>query len=133
MAAAIPVGSTGRAVGDAAALKMTTLRDGDGSAPPLTYSPGSVQPGDWQLTPGCTAGVNFHWQNITPFGVESAGAPGDKAWIEQFRLAPPPELSSKRVCERLQRSEAGWRRRRAPRVRGIAPIVATFYAASSPS
>lgn len=92
--AAIPAGPaklTGAAAGEAAALKMTTLRANDGSAPPEFYAPVSAEPGVWQLTPGCAAGVFFQWQNITPFGV--ASEPGDQAWIApSWRNSTPSPL-----------------------------------------
>jgi hypothetical protein len=95
--AAIPDGTAkddGAATGELAAAQMTALRAGDGSAPPAFYLPVSADAGVWQLTPSCPAagGVNFQWQNMTPFGV--ASAPGDKAWIDQFRPGPPPAITS---------------------------------------
>jgi hypothetical protein len=46
---------------------MIALRLGDGSSPPQFYVPASIEPGVWQLTPGCppAGGVNFQWQNMT--------------------------------------------------------------------
>ncbi len=95
--AAIPNGvakTNGVATGEAAAAQMTALRASDGSAPPAFYLPVSADAGVWQKTPGCPAagGVNFQWQNMTPFGVERA--PGDHAWIDQFRPVPPPAITS---------------------------------------
>jgi PAP2 superfamily len=75
----------GIAVGAAAATAMIQLRANDGSSPPLTYSPTSSSPGQWQLTPGCAAGVFFHWQYVTPFAIQSSG---------QFRSDLPPALTS---------------------------------------
>ena len=76
----------GIAVGEAAAAAMIAARANDGSSPPAFYLPSSTNPGEWQLTPSCTAagGAFFHWQNVTPFGIRSAS---------QFRLDPPPELA----------------------------------------
>jgi hypothetical protein len=95
--AAIPNNSArtgGIATGEAAAAQMIARRVGDGSAPPAFYQPTSADPGVWRLTPSCPAagGVNFQWQNITPFGIPSVldGQP----WIEQFRPGPPPALTS---------------------------------------
>jgi hypothetical protein len=39
----------------------------------------------WQLTPGCAAGVFRHWQYVRPFAIESAS---------RFRADPPPALDS---------------------------------------
>ena len=65
--------SGGIATGQAAAAQMVARRVGDGSSPAQFYLPASTNPGVWQLTPSCPAagGVNFQWQNMTPFGVPS--------------------------------------------------------------
>ncbi len=89
---AIPDGSAkddGIATGVAAALAMIALRANDGSAPsvpPTFYVPPSTDPGQWQRTPSCPAGggTNFHWRDVTPFGVPAVSA---------FRLGPPPGLA----------------------------------------
>lgn len=75
----------GIAVGMAAASAMLLNRTNDGSSPPLTYTPTSLDPYQWQLTPGCTAGVFRHWQFVRPFAIESSS---------QFRANPPPALGS---------------------------------------
>jgi hypothetical protein len=77
----------GIAVGEAAAAAMIALRANDGSSPPQFYLPLSSNAGEWQLTPACPAagGLLFHWQNVTPFGIQSGS---------QFRSAPPPALTS---------------------------------------
>jgi PAP2 superfamily len=90
--AAIPNGpakTAGIDIGEAAAAAMIAARANDGSAPPAFFLPTSSEPGQWQLTPGCTAagGAFFHWQNVTPFGIPSAS---------QFHLDPPPPLNSER-------------------------------------
>ena len=77
--AAIPDGSAksgGIATGRAAAAQMIALRLNDGASPPQFYVPASTDPGVWQLTPSCPAagGVNFQWQNMTPFGVRAFSA-----------------------------------------------------------
>ncbi|MEO8680583.1 MAG: PA-phosphatase, partial [Vicinamibacterales bacterium] len=89
----------GIAAGQAAAAQMIAARIGDGSAPPQFYMPTSTDPGVWQKTPSCPAagGVNFQWQNMTPFGVPSV--PGSQAWIAQFALDPPPALTSSRYAK----------------------------------
>jgi hypothetical protein len=50
--------------------------------------PGPAVPGEWQATIGClpAGGILAHWQNVTPFGVETA---------DQLRSAPPPALASR--------------------------------------
>jgi hypothetical protein len=84
--ATIPDGQAktdGIAVGIDAAAAMVANRANDGSAPPLTHIPDNTDPYEWQLTPGCAAGVFRHWPNVTPFGIESSS---------QFRSPPPPSL-----------------------------------------
>src|SRR5205814_1117983 len=73
--------SGGIATGQSAAAQMITARVGDGSSPPQFSTPASTEPGVWQRTPSCPAagGINFQWQNMTPFGVPSL--PGSKTWI----------------------------------------------------
>ncbi len=77
----------GIALGMAAASAMIALREGDGSSPSTTFIPTSTAAGDYQLTTGCVASLNYQWQNVTPFGVHSA-------W--DFLLDPPPPLGSNR-------------------------------------
>ena len=93
--AAIPDGTAkdyGVAVGVAAANAMIALRASDGSAPPAFHLPGSVDPGEWQLTPGCppAGGILRHWGQVTPFGIARA---------EDFRSDPPPALTSRRYAK----------------------------------
>jgi hypothetical protein len=100
--AAIPPGPAkvaGVATGEDAALQMTNLRVGDGSSPAQFYMPTSIDPGVWQTTPSCppAGGVNFQWQNMTPFGVPSAA--GSTAWIAQFDQGPPPALTSNKYAK----------------------------------
>ena len=79
----------GISVGQAAAAAMIADRTGDGSTPPMFYTPPNADPYQWQVTPGpcatTNAGVFFHWRNVRPFGIESSS---------QFRAEPPPELGS---------------------------------------
>jgi hypothetical protein len=79
-------------VGLTAAGAMIALRATDGAAPPQFFLPTSSNPGDWWLTPACSpaGGVFFHVQNITPFGVQSSS---------QFRVTPPPQLTSKEYAK----------------------------------
>jgi hypothetical protein len=90
--ATIPDGQSktdGIAVGIAAAAAMVADRTNDGSSPPLVWIPPSLDPYEWQVTPGtpCAggAGVFRHWPNVRPFGIESSS---------QFRSEPPPTLGS---------------------------------------
>ena len=135
--AAIPDGiakSRGIATGQAAAAQMIALRLNDGSSPPQFSLPASTDPGVWQLTPSCPAGggINFQWQNMTPFGVPSV--PGSKAWIAPFAPAPPPALTSRRYArdfnevKRVGNVTSGLTDRPQDRA-----DVAQFYAASSPA
>ncbi len=90
--AAIPDGPrkrAGIATGQAAAAAMIAARANDGSSPLEFFLPTSSNPGVWQLTPSCPAagGVFFNWQNVKPFGIQSAS---------QFFLGPRPALTSGR-------------------------------------
>lgn len=88
--AAIPDGQSeadGIVVGQASAAAMIAARTGDGSGSPQFFQPQSSDVGVWQTTPTCPAagGILFHWQNVTPFGIESNA---------QFRSGPPPTVTS---------------------------------------
>ncbi len=133
--ALIPDGAAktaGIAAGQAAAAQMVALRVGDGSAPPQTNLPASNDPGVWQLTPSCAAGVFFNWQNVTPFGVPSV--PGSHAWIAQFAPNPPPALNSGKYArdfnevKRVGNVSSDLADRPQDRA-----DVARFYAAASPT
>lgn len=77
----------GAAIGQAVADRILALRSNDGSnAAPIPFVFGSA-PGDYQSTP-----PNFpkqpqftHWSHVTPFTLQRSS---------QFRLGPPPELTS---------------------------------------
>jgi hypothetical protein len=91
--AAIPNGQAktdGIAVGMAAADAMIALRANDGSAPLTTLVPTSTEPGDYQLTTGCAAGLFHNWQNVTPFGIDAAS---------DYLLRPPPRLTSNKYTQ----------------------------------
>jgi hypothetical protein len=75
----------GIATGHAAAGAVLDSRADDGSAATDFYFPSSANPGEWQLTTGCTAGVFSYWAQVTPFGI-----PGTSGFI----LPPPPALDS---------------------------------------
>jgi PAP2 superfamily len=82
-----PSKQDGISTGNAAAAAMLALRANDGAAVPQFYLPTSNEPGQWQLTPSCSAlgGGQRHWGAVTPFSVPS---------IEPFRLGPPPGLNT---------------------------------------
>ena len=87
---AIPDGQSkldGIAAGQAAAAAMIAARAGDGSDVAQNYLPASTDAGQWQLTANCTAtGGGFQpWGKVTPFGIQTS---------DQFRLGPPPKLTS---------------------------------------
>ena len=128
--AAIPDGPAkddGIAVGLAAAEAMIALRANDGSTPsvpPAFYIPPSADPGQWQLTPSCTAGggTNFHWRDITPFGVPD---------ISAFRLGPPPGLEQGKYAKHFTEAASVGGTAGAQRTQDREEI-ARFYAAFSP-
>ena len=124
---AIPDGDAkqdGIDTGVAAALAMIALRANDGAAIPKFYVPTSTAAGQWQRTPSCPAGggTNFHWRDVTPFGVPNVSA---------FRLGPPPGLArgeyAKDFAEVAQVGGMGSAFRPQDR-----EDIARFYAAYSP-
>jgi PAP2 superfamily protein len=130
--AAIPDGQAktdGIAVGDAAAIAMTTLRANDGSSPAQFKVPGPAVPGEWQATPSCpivngvASGTAFQWKNIIPFGIPSDGP---------FLLGPPPALPSNAYSKSYNeaKSVGGVNSSERPQDR---TDVAVFYAATSPT
>jgi hypothetical protein len=94
-----PAKVAGIAAGEAAAAAMIANRAADGSTPPAFHMPASVEPGEWQPTPGCppAGGVLLHWGGVTPFGVRS---------IAPFGSAPPPPLASRRYARDLNEVKA---------------------------
>jgi len=130
--ASIPDGQAktdGIFTGDAAAAAMTALRANDGSSPPQFYTPGPPTSGTWQATASCpivngvAVGVGFQWQNVTPFGIPSAG---------DFLLAPPPVLASNRYAKTYNEVMAVGSIDSTQRPPDRAN-AALFYAASSPT
>jgi hypothetical protein len=100
--AAIPGGppkAAGIAAGQSAAAAMIAARAKDGSSPAAFYLPSSTDPGIWQPTPSCTAagGAFFQWRDVTPFGLRSGS---------QFRLGPPPTLTSDRYTRTFNEVKA---------------------------
>ena len=80
-----PAKDAGIATGHAAAAAVVDSRADDGSAATESYFPSSADPGEWQLTTGCTAGVFLHWGKVKPFGIQKAS---------DFILQPPPALDT---------------------------------------
>jgi hypothetical protein len=119
----------GIATGEAAALAMISLRAHDGSSPPQFKIPGPPVPGEWQATPSCpivngvAVGIAFQWQNVTPFGIPSAG---------DFLLDPPPALARHQYAKAYNEvvTVGGIDSTERPQDRAN---VALFYAASSPT
>jgi hypothetical protein len=108
---------------------MTALRASDGSSPPQFKIPGPPVPGEWQAKASCpimkgvAVGVGFQWQNVTPFGIPSAG---------DFLLAPPPVLASNRYTKTYDEVMTVGSLNSTQRLPDRAN-VALFYAASSPT
>ena len=130
--ASIPDGQAkndGILTGDAAALAMIALRANDGSSPPQFKVPGPPVPGEWQATPSCpivkgtAVGIAFQWQNVTPFGIPSAG---------DFLLGPPPALTSNEYAKVYNEVMAVGSVDSTERPPDRAE-VALFYAATSPT
>jgi PAP2 superfamily len=130
--ASIPDGQAktdGIATGESAALAMLALRANDGSSPPQFKIPGLPVPGEWQATPSCpivngvAVGIAFQWQNVTPFGITSAG---------DFLLDPPPALGSREYAKAYNEvmTVGSIYSTERPQDRSN---VALFYAASSPT
>src|SRR5450755_2582334 len=124
-----PAKLDGIATGDAAALAMIALRANDGSSPPQFKTPGPPVPGEWQATASCpnvngvAVGVGFQWQNVTPFGIPSAG---------DFLLDPPPALTSDKYAKAYNEVMTVGSLDSTQRPPDRAN-VALFYAASSPT
>jgi hypothetical protein len=130
--ASIPDGQAktdGIATGEAAALAMIALRANDGSSPPQFKIPGLPVPGEWQATPSCpimngiAVGIALQWENVTPFGIPSAG---------DFLLDPPPALGSREYAKAYNEvmTVGSINSTERPQDRSN---VALFYAASSPT
>jgi hypothetical protein len=125
--AAVPDGpakTSGIAAGVAAAKAMIDARANDGAANVKFYVAPAPQPGQWQKTPSCPAGggTNFHWRDVTPFGLESTS---------QFRLGPPPRLPGGEYSKDFDEVAAVGEMVSAPRPLDR-ELIARFYAAYSP-
>jgi hypothetical protein len=119
----------GIAAGDEAVQAMIALRANDGSFQPLFKVPSPAVPGDWQATISCpivngiAQGTGFHWQNVTPFGIQSASS---------FLLGPPPALTSNEYAKTYNEVMTVGSANSTERPQDRAN-VALFYAASSPT
>jgi hypothetical protein len=80
-----PAKLAGLTTGHLAAAAVLRSRGNDGSDTIERYFPSSANPGEYQLTGGCTAGLFLHWGKVKPFGLQNAG---------DFILPPPPTLNS---------------------------------------
>jgi hypothetical protein len=88
----------GVAVGEAAAQDIIAFRTGDGlkAATPSYGGIGPILPGQWQLQPNQS--VQTPWlATMRPFLLEQAS---------QFRVGPPPSLTSHRYARDLNETEA---------------------------
>jgi pimeloyl-ACP methyl ester carboxylesterase len=74
----------GKRIGAAAAAAMLAARADDGSRADEAYTPGT-RAGQWQFTPGFDFIAAPHWRAVKPFTM---------AQPSQFRVAPPPALTS---------------------------------------
>jgi hypothetical protein len=94
-----PAKEAGIALGMDSARAMIDHRLNDGFEPPEFYLPSSTEPGQWQLTPGCTreGGVLLHLRNATPFGTERS---------DRFRADPPPPLTSRHFTRHFNEVKA---------------------------
>jgi hypothetical protein len=108
---------------------MIALRANDGSSPPLVKVPGPAVPGEYQATPSCpvvngvAVGALFHWQNVTPFGIQRAG---------DFLLGPPPALTSNAYAKTYNEVLAVGSADSTERPQDRADVV-HYYAASTPT
>ena len=130
--AAIPDGdakTNGIATGAAAAAAMIALRANDGSSPAQFKVPGPAVPGQYQATPSCpivngvAVGAFFHWQNVTPFGIQRA---------TDFLLSPPPALTSNAYAKTYKEVKTVGDINSTERPQDRADVV-HYYAASSPT
>jgi membrane-associated phospholipid phosphatase len=80
-----PAKAEGRSVGRAVARKCLVLRQDDGSAAQVSYTPGTA-PGEWRPTPPAYPPALLPgWPGVTGFGIKNGA---------QFRPAGPPALTS---------------------------------------
>lgn len=74
----------GKKLGAAAAAAVLARRAHDGAKATVPYKVGA-RPGDYQFVPGFDFLAAPHWRYVTPFTLRAP---------EQFRVAPPPALTS---------------------------------------
>jgi len=74
----------GKKLGAEAAAAMLARRADDGSQADEAYKPGK-RPGEYRFVPGFDFVAAPHWRAVTPFTMRTP---------EQFRVAPPPSLTS---------------------------------------
>jgi len=118
-----PAKTAGIAVGLAAANAMIALRASDGSSPLLSIVPTPTAAGEYGLTTGCTAGLFYSWQLVTPFGIADAS---------DFLLEPPPYLTSNRYTKDYLEVKTVGAATSLDRPADRAEVV-RLYAGSSPS
>lgn len=86
----------GRQLGAAAAAAMLARRAADGSHADEAYQPGT-RPGEYRYTPGFDFLAAPHWRAVTPFTLRAP---------DQFRVAPPPALTSPEYAADLNEVKA---------------------------
>ncbi len=91
--------SDGVAVGQAAANDIIALRSGDGrnAATPTYGTIGPILPGQWQLQSPTQTAQTPWVATMRPFLLDQAS---------QFRVGPPPPLTSKQYADDLNETEA---------------------------
>jgi hypothetical protein len=116
--------SDGIAVGEAAADAIIRLRANDGSTPAQTFLPATTDPGVWQPTPPAFGpGILLHWRNVAPFGIKSS---------DQFRLRPPPLLTSQKYRKAYDEVKSVGEINSTARPKDRADVV-QFYAITPPT
>jgi hypothetical protein len=117
-----PGKESGIALGTAAATALMDARRDDGAEPAAFHLPSSTRPGEWQLTPDCSAagGLFAHWSRVQPFALLRA---------DQFRSEPPPALVSERYARSYEEIRDVGARESARRSRDRTE-VAWLYAAT---
>jgi len=87
----------GIAVGAEAAAAMIALRAGDGSSPPVAYTPGT-DPGMWQPTPPLyLPAAAPQWADLEPFALLSP---------DQFQPDGPPEFTSRAYAKAFEQVQS---------------------------
>jgi len=91
--------SDGAALGQAAANDIIALRNGDGrnAATPTYGTIGPIIPGQWQLQTGAQTAQTPWVASMRPFVLQQAS---------QFRVGPPPALTSQQYAKDLNETKA---------------------------